>query len=107
MLGSHVECKLEGVIDVCVLWTQASDTATAASEHYFFPRGPAAQAALDKRWQELTAEDSVHPAVPLELTVMFGRQLQVLIAVKCLTHSPVKTKYPKSHSLNGTLLPSF
>lgn len=83
LLSSHVECDLERVLDACVLWTQASDTATADSEHYFFPRGPAAQAALDRRWQELTAVEAEHPAVPLELTVMFGRQLQVMIAVKC------------------------
>lgn len=68
----------------CMLWLQASDTVTAFSEHYFFPKGPAAQAALDKRWQDLTATEAVHPAVPLNLTVMFGRQLQVLLQLTCL-----------------------
>lgn len=55
----------------------ASDTASAFSENYFFPKGPAAHAALDKRWQELTATQAETPAVPLQLTVMFGRRLQV------------------------------
>ena len=87
-----------------MLWTQASDTATAASEHYFFPLGPAAQAALDKRWQQLTAVEAVHPAVPLELTVMFGRQLQVMIAVKCLA---LFCRTKSSYSIDGTLLPFF
>lgn len=55
----------------------ASDTATAFSQQYFYPQGPAAQAALDQRWQELTFTTAQHPAQPLELTVMFGRSLQV------------------------------
>ena len=66
----------------CMLSFQASDTVTSVSEHYFFPHGPATEAALDKRWRDLTATEAVHPPVPLELTVMFGRVLQVSVHLR-------------------------
>ena len=73
----HYNLDQTAVASSNVLCVQASNAATAFSENYFFPEGAASQAALDKRWQDLTATEAQHPAAPLQLTVMFGRQLQV------------------------------
>lgn len=63
---------------------QAPGGETALTEHYFYPNGPTAQEALDAKWQKLTGSD-VQASGPAELTVMFGRRLQV--CARSMTHA--------------------